>query len=235
MEITELLKDVRTYDWGVSRDPLQVVDVEIRQSYGQAEHLKSLEDGLMEIVQSDAGHGAKRFAYQKLSQIATERSVPALAGKLTSVDEAEMARYALERIPSPAAVNALRSALSKTQGRAKIGIINSLGDRRDAPSTGQLGELLSDADPAVAAAAAWSLGKIGNVAALETLAKAKDSAKGPVRLEILHALLACADATLNNGGRMQAMAVYNDLKAESMPKPVRNAAVRGLLQAAQRT
>lgn len=235
MEIAELLKEVKVYDWDGSREPLRIVDVEIRQSHGQTEHLKSLEDGLMEIVQSDAGHGAKRFAYQKLSQIATERSIPALASKLTHADEAEMARYTLERIPSTATVNALRSALSKTQGRTKIGIINSLGVRREASSTSQLGELLSDADPAVAAAAAWSLGKIGNAAALDILAKAKDTASGSVRLEILHALLACAEATLTNGGKIQAMAVYSDLKAESMPKPVRNAAVRGLLQAAQRT
>ncbi len=40
-----------------------------------------------------------------------------------------MARYALERIPGEAVNKALLAALPKAEGKAKIGIVNSLGER----------------------------------------------------------------------------------------------------------
>ena len=45
-----------------------------------------------------------------------------------------MARYALERIPAAAAAAALRDALPKLTGTLKVGVIGSLGVRRDAAS-----------------------------------------------------------------------------------------------------
>ena len=43
-----------------------------------------------------------------------------------------MARYALETIPDPSVDDALRDALGKVQGRPRLGVIGSLGVRRDA-------------------------------------------------------------------------------------------------------
>ena len=65
-----------------------------------------------------------------------------------------MARYALERIPAPQAAQAMRHALPKVSGAMKAGVIGSLGVRRDAASVAAVAAALSDANLAVASAAA---------------------------------------------------------------------------------
>ena len=71
------------------------------------------------------------------------------------------ARYALEGMPFPEAVTAMRNALSKTAGPTKAGLIDSLGWRRDTKSMPALDGALSDADVVVASASATALGRIG--------------------------------------------------------------------------
>ena len=58
----------------------------------------------------------------------------ARAGRLCSADEhlSAYARYGLEPIADPSADDALRAALAKLQGNQLIGVINSIGKRRDA-------------------------------------------------------------------------------------------------------
>ncbi len=55
-----------------------------------------------------------------------------LAAVLADKDNSHMARYALERIQASEVAAALRDALPKVAGALKIGVIGSLGARRDA-------------------------------------------------------------------------------------------------------
>jgi HEAT repeat protein len=187
---------------------------------------------LLGILQSDASLAAKRGVCKRLGLIATERSVATLAGMLTSAGTSDMARYSLERIPSPAVEAALREALPKTQSTVKIGIINSLGDRKDSKAVAALGKLLEDSDEAVARAAAWALGRIGGGEATHLLAAGKDRAAGRVRLEVLDAYLICAGRLLAEGDKAGAVGIYNELNAAAMPGPIRRAASRGIEKAA---
>jgi HEAT repeat protein len=63
-------------------------------------------------------------------------------------------------MPDPAAGEALRGALGKVKGRLLVGVINSLGQRRDAQSVEALGKLLDDPDRDVAEAASAALARI---------------------------------------------------------------------------
>ena len=51
-----------------------------------------------------------------------------------------MARYALETIPDPSVDDALRDALGKLKGRPLLGVIGSLGVRRDAKAVDRDGQ-----------------------------------------------------------------------------------------------
>ena len=84
-----------------------------------------------------------------------------MASLLPQADYSHMARYALESIPAPQAVQAMHEALSDVPNELKVGIISSLGARQDAESVPALAQLLSDDDPSVARAAALALGAIG--------------------------------------------------------------------------
>lgn len=69
-----------------------------------------------------------------------------------------MARYALENMQYPEATDALRKALGKTKGQQKLGVITSLGVKRDAKSTKAIAKSLKDknADVSGTVPARWA-------------------------------------------------------------------------------
>ena len=74
----------------------------------------------------------KAITCKRLAIYGTQEAVPALAPLLANEELASWARIALEAIPGPAADGALRDAMGKVQGRLLVGVINSIGYRRDA-------------------------------------------------------------------------------------------------------
>lgn len=227
-DFTELIQSVKTVDWGQSGAPLLLIDAEIRKIAGHADHLAKLETALLSILQSDAPLAAKRGVCKRLGLIASERSVPVLSRMLSGADTSEMARYALEVIPSLAADAALRDALGAMRGKVRVGIINSIGARGDMTAVPLLARLLDDSDVEAAAAAAWALGHIGGPEAMRILSARRNSAKGRVRLEILDAWLVCAQRLAAQGRKPDAVAMYKELDVEGMPAPIRRAASLGV-------
>jgi HEAT repeat protein len=144
---------------------------------------------------------------------------------LTDEKLSHMARYALERMPCECGVDAMRDALGKVKGNLKIGVINSLGVRRDAKATGALVGLLKDSDKGIANAAAAALGKIGSPEAAKALSGLPES------LPVADALLACAEQLLADGKKIDALTIYKTL-LKSEIKHVKLAATRGMLAAA---
>ena len=126
----------------------------------------------------------------------------------------------------------MRTALPKASGLTKVGVINSLGVRRDAQSGPALVALLKDSDPEVAGAAAAALGAIGNAEAARALGAFQKTAPEKLRLVAADAYLACAAQLLADGKKAEAMAIYKALNVPEQPKQVRMAATRGMLAAA---
>jgi hypothetical protein len=109
------------FDWGADAVPLATIDAAVVESHGDAALTADLERRLCAIVSGTASRAAKEYACRKLSMIGTANAVPALAPLLGVADDSHMARFALERIPDPAAGDALRRALAATQGPLAIG------------------------------------------------------------------------------------------------------------------
>ncbi|MHC4338322.1 MAG: ThuA domain-containing protein, partial [Planctomycetota bacterium] len=144
--LDDILAKVLTYNYGQSREPLTELTDMIRNAYDSPEELRIIEGRLAGVVRLRGTLACKQFICRQLSIIGTKESVPVLAKMLTNSGTSDMARYALERIPDPAVDKALRDALGETAGKIKVGIINSLGQRRDKKAVNQLGKLLSDPD-----------------------------------------------------------------------------------------
>ena len=233
----ELLNKVKTYDWGQSRAALSELEDSIVKAHGSAAEVKKIEQGLLGLLgAADTTPAAKQFICRKLSLIGTEESVPALATMLTQKPgsdqephPADMARYALERIPGAAVDNALREALGKTSGKAKVGIINTLGERHDAKSVSGLSKLLGDSDEMIACAAAAALGKTGGSEATRALADASGKTGGKLKPVVLDAYLKCADQLVGQGKKTEALEIYKQLSGKDQPKAIRAAAMRGML------
>ena len=232
----ELLEKIKKYDYGQSRAALTELSDKIRDAYGKRAELKQIENGLIGVLKSDATPAAKQFVCRKLSIIGTSACVPTLTAMLSqkpaSKQEphpADMARYALERIPGAAVDAALREALLKTSGTAKVGIINSLGQRRDSKAVGALSKLVYSSDALEAEAAAAALGKIAGPEATKALAEARTKTKGKLRLVVLDSYLKCADQLAADGKKSEASAIYRQLSGE--PAPIGAAALRGIVTA----
>src|SRR5690606_37773691 len=91
--------------------------------------IEALTCDAIEVLTSDASKVDKSNACRMLRIKGTEKSVPALAKLLTDEDLSHAARVALEPMPYESAGEALRTALEKTDGLTRMGIITSLGNR----------------------------------------------------------------------------------------------------------
>ena len=221
-----------SYDWGDNRGALRPIDEAVAAAGQDAEAAKDLEAKLSAVLGEDVPHAAKDYTCRQLSLVGTAASVPALAALLPDEKLSHMARYALERIPDDEAAAAMRAALADTDGLVKVGIINSLGARRDKASAGELAKLLADSDRQIAAAAAASLGSIGTPAAAKALDGFLDEAPAELKHDAAHAYLLCAERLLADGNRPQALLIYRKLAAADLPGHIKVAATRGMLSAA---
>jgi hypothetical protein len=232
--LEELLEKIRTYDWGQSRLALTKMSDIIKQAHSSPAELKKIEKSLLGVLTSDATRAGKQFVCRELSIIGSGESVPVLGKMLTGEETSDMARYALERIPGTAVNSALREALRQAKGKPKVGIINSLGQRRDKKAVRALSRLVGNSDKTVAAAAAAALGHIADSSATEALSAAKDETSGKLRMLVLDSYLRCAEKLVAEGDKTKALAMYKELQKGDMPKPIRTAALRGMISAAKR-
>ena len=223
--LEEKLSKAATYDYGQSREVLTEIADIAKGSYENAAELKQIEAQLDKFLQSDATPASKQFICKQLSIIGTEQSVPVLSGMLLKAETADMARYALERIPGEAVNEALRDALGKTEGLSKIGIINTLGMRRDRKAVASLAGLMNSKDGQVASAAVAALGHIADPEAAKSLSQAKGRFIGELRSQVLDAYLKCADEYVARGERPQALEIYKELYKPDDSAPIRSAAL----------
>ncbi|MEE8452166.1 MAG: HEAT repeat domain-containing protein [Thermoguttaceae bacterium] len=225
------LEALNTYEWGQDRALLSALDAAVVASHDDAATQKALSAKLTAVLTSSAPQAAKDYACRQLSLIAAADSVPAIATLLGDEKLSHMARYALERISAPEAIAAIRGALPNVKGPLKVGVINSLGVRRDAESTAALVALLGDSDKGIASAAAAALGKIGSADAAKAIGAFQAKAPKELKLAAADAYLACAEQLLADGKKTDALLIYRSLIKSDQPKHVRLAATRGMLAA----
>ena len=217
---------LKTYDWGVDPNVLKPIDEAVVKTHGDAVARKALEARIIPVLGADMPRAAKDYACRWLRTIGTEASVPALAALLPDKDLSHMARYALERIPSPEAGEALRKALPDVGPAQQIGIMGSLGVRGEDAAVVSLQALLGCGEAAVACSAAQALGAIGSPQAAKVLLGAKP---GPGTKEALaDASLGAAERLLAAGKKTAAKDVYQGLLGGKPTEAVKAAATRGL-------
>jgi HEAT repeat protein len=223
-KLEQALGQAAAYEYGDSREILTEISDFLRKVYDQPEKSRALEAEFVKFLSSDATLPGKRFICEQLSLIGTEASVPLLAQMTLQPSTSDMARFALERITSPAVDTALCEALVEATGKERIGIINTLGVRRSAGAVSLLVPLVLDLDRATAASAINALGEIAHPAAIKAL---KEARRGNLTREATDAYIRAADRQATEGQKSEALAVYRELNRSSEALPVRLAAMRG--------
>lgn len=231
--LDQALNALKKFDWGTPISELSGIEDAVVASHHDAALRQDLEQRLIAALSGDLSNDAKGYVCRKLSVIGSPAAVPALAALLGDEANSHLARQALERISSPAAAAALRDALARLTGKLKLGVIGSLGARREASAVPTLAALLNDADTAVVRSAALALGAIGGPEAASALKQRLRSAGGNkdtvIGGAVIDALLSCAESLRAVCNFAEATAIYKSLSGDGQPRLVRLAAERGLL------
>lgn len=152
-----------------------------------------------------------------------EACVLPVAKLLADPKTADMARYTLQANPSAIAGKALRDAAASASGAAKVGLVNSIGQRADAAATALLTPLADDANADLRSAALWALGRIGTIEAAKALTSARTQDLANAQARAL-----CAERLAAAGKTADAEKLYLALTAAGTPSAAKAAALRGL-------
>lgn len=189
------------------------------------------EPELIAILRSDAPKPEKALACKNLSVYGSSAAAAELAKLLGDADLASWARIALEAIPGKEVDDALRKASESLQGRLLVGVINSIGVRRDAAAVDLLSGRLADKDADVASAAAVALGRIGNASAAKSLRAKLASSPMAVRSAVAEGCVLCAERFLADGNGAEAASIYDEVRKAEVPRQRMLEATRGAILA----
>jgi len=177
---------------------------------------------------------ARIWLLKQLERIGRGECVDAVALVLDEKDDLvhDAALRCLANNPAPQCTARLTAKLPTTRGKAKVGLLNALGHRRDAGAVEAVGKELTVTETPAVVAAAHALGRIGTPEASRALRAARSKAQGEARLAISDAWLLCADRRLTERKIAEALAIYKELARPEEPRAIRLAALRGTLRAA---
>ncbi len=168
---------------------------------------------------------ARVWLVRQLEYLGAAESVAALRELLAGSDAElrECARRALEKNSAPEATEILRATLARGGEAAwQIGLMHSLGERRDPEAVSLIARNLKD--PALSLAAASALAQIATGPAVEALWAARE--KGAAMAA--DALIAAAGRLMAEGQARKASEIYSRLYSSLGPAQTRAAALVGL-------
>lgn len=192
--------------------------------------VKTLEQAKMETT-------VRHWFLLQLEHIGKAESVGLLAKLMSDEDKntRDYARRALEKNPDAAATVALLKELAGAKEAGwKIGVINSLGDRRASSAVKPLTQALRDSDPNVGRVAAGALARIGGQDSARALFAVLAQPVGPVSADAAQGLIDMAGGLAAAQDTAGAAKIYGSVydwagKATAVPIGVRAAAATGLI------
>ncbi len=188
---------------------------------------------LLKLVQTGNLTAEKAAAFEELAVYGTNKVIPILAPMLADKQLAHYARYALQANPDPAVDELFREALKTLKGDLLIGVINSIGVRKNADSLKALQDLLSNDSPKVIEATATAIGAIATGEASDILQTALTSAGDASRYGIARGCLVCAENMAKTNQTDAAVAIYDLVRAADIPNNLNMAGLRGAILARQ--
>ncbi|MFM7183329.1 MAG: HEAT repeat domain-containing protein, partial [Planctomycetota bacterium] len=193
----------------------------------------SREQELLTVIRSETPEADKALAFKGLAVHGSPACVADVATYLGNERLASWARITLEAIPGAEASAALRAAAAadeKLGSRLRVGIINSIGVRRDAAAVPLLAVRLGDSDPNVATAAAAALGKIGTPDAGQALQKRLAEGK-PGREDVAEACVVCGEGLVAQGNFAAAIGLFDAVRGADVSEKRRAEAARAAIVA----
>ena len=188
---------------------------------------------LLKVIQANETSDVDRAnAFEKIGDIAGVDAVQPLAGYLSDKKWGHYSRFALQKMEGQEVADALLQSLDALEGNLKLGVIDTIGRRRDPIAITRLAKLLKDPDAKVAAAAAVALGGIGTTEAAATLTEALSFEKDTHRRESLaSSLLLVGQRLAKTGNAQAAIRLFDHLRDAELAKTYRIGATQSAILA----
>ena len=156
---------------------LEALDADVSAAGTDTAKLGALESRLLGLIRrADLTFTARQAIAQRLGTVLAQSpasargdTYKALANLLIDDRDSDLARLALDRAAGDSIDALFVTALGKTTGRSRLGLIDTLARRRTAAAVPALTKLLQDSDALTVAAAARALGEIAAPAAVSAL------------------------------------------------------------------
>jgi hypothetical protein len=171
------------------------------------------------LKSSEADLHAKAMACDELGRVGTAKAVPALVGLLADEKLNDYARDGLERIPDPAAGKALLDGLKAAKGKQRIGLIITLGDRREVTAVPALAAIANTYGKE-SSTALTALAQIANEEAAEAISTVLANCTTEVKTSAAHAALLAAQRLEKGGQKEAAKKLREAASAAGVPAPV---------------
>jgi len=227
--LNKAFEDFSKFEYGDNITTLNTIDNAFLIAQQDKGLRRNLEKRFIAILQTNATVCSKKYACDKLSSIGSVDAVAVLKGLLDNSDFSHSARIALERLADPVADKALLDALPQVKGKLKIGLINSLGSRKNAKAVDDLRELLNDPDKEIVHAAVCALGKIDTPQATQALLNYVGQ-KPPNDADVVTAQLLALENLTKAGKYKQAREICETLYGQNNPEWIRLAGFKGLVE-----
>lgn len=234
--VAVLMKELAVYKYNDPRETLVLLEELTRRRQGAGDSVDDLELAYLELLQSeDATQEAKSFACKQLSMVGGRKSIPILSEILLDFDLADMARYALQRIPHSNAKIALGDALSLVGPEHRAGIIASLGVLQDLRAIKAISAHIHDSDERVVTAALHALAAMPSAEAAAVLLVAVEQKEGDLKRLAKVSYVKCGFSLLERRRTVDAKKVFTTA-IETMTEDLnlRVTALRGIIAAAGR-
>lgn len=172
---------------------------------------KTVIDALISRLSSQAPY-TRLVATQTLQTCGDASAIPALAKLTADESTADPAVRALLAIDAKAAAKPLHDAYAAAPARAKLSILQALGQSKDPSATPLLLQAASDENPDVRLTALWSLASIGALEGIEPILKSTASPESWPRRQAVRAALLLADNLTAAGKSTEAQRILTHLK-----------------------
>ena len=229
--LEELLPQIAAFDYGSDAAPLDaaaelMTRAQTHGAQNDPPQLRAMAAKLAGLLTAESTtDAAKLFICRQLYLFGDKDCIPSIAPLLLKQPTADVACYAIGRMPGEEAARALVAALANAEPAAKVAIVDALGQRKDPETTDVLAKAAHDPDKAISQAAIAALGVVGTLpaaAALENLWQQDPVAVEPALIDVAEQLVADT-ATLERGAE-----IYQKLLDNSKDPASRAAALKAL-------
>jgi len=187
------------------------------------------EKELIGVLKSDATVQQKARACQQLAVVGSKDAVPALAGLLGHKELGGYARFGLQPIDDPSVDDALRAAMGQLEGRLLVGVVNSIGVRRDAKAVKGLQALAANPAKGAAPEALMALGMITTGEAVATIRDVLVDGSPALRAAAADAALVAAEHLLDAKRNAEAVGLCDAVRDADLPGHLRAAGAYGAM------